>query len=242
MGLFIVLIFAVLAIILFKNNTESRENQETKDILKRRPDCDPYSQEYQDWANEYEESKLNKSIHHPSMKSDVFYQFLLNDLTFRYSCKNNNGAGTDVYYITRPQDKEKVANCFLINLNLTLENFNKVHTNLPRFVYDPSLLSFEESINYRGVVCKFFHHPLTPTGQTAKYPYSLLLGFGTSTNSSAGLYFDKFGNVVKGDLVFWHYKNCYVLKLTVYNKEFQVTQIQILDNGRKEKIFDIKED
>ncbi len=241
MWFLIVVVAIILAIILYKNSTENQENQETKDILKRRPNCDPYIQEYQDWANEYEESKLNKAIHHPSMKSNVFYHFLLSDLTFRYSCENNNGTGTDVYYITSPQDKEKVANCFLLNLNLTLENFNKDHTNFPRFTYDPNLLSFEESINYGGVVCKIFHHPLTPAGQTAKYPYSLLLGFGATTNSSAELYFDKFGNVAKGDLVFWYHKNCYILKLAVYNKEFQVTQIQISDNGRKEKIFDVKE-
>lgn len=216
------------------------KKQETKDILARRPNCDPNSKQYQDWATEYEESKLDKNIRYPEKHEDVFYQFKLEDMTFRYVGYIGNNKYADVYYITNAKYKEKFKN-YLISINLILTNFNKNYPLFPPLSYSPGSLAFDETLTYTKVVCKFFHHPLTPTNKLAKYPYSIMLSFGDSDSSSFTLSFDKFGNAAKGEFVCWHNDVCYLLDAGVYNKEFQIVRAYRNDLGKKVKLFDIKE-
>ena len=178
----------------------------------------------------------NKSVHY-NKQNGIFYQFDVNQMTF-YRSYEKSGIDIDIYYIPKNYI-DKVKN-YVITINAILSSFCQKYQSIELHNYKPNDLIFDKN-GLSDDFCVFLHHPLTATGKIAKYPYSLSLRFGSSDISDLEVYFDKYGNFLKGEFCCWHNKQCYLLTATVFNKELQITKAKINKLGKKEKIFDIKE-
>lgn len=214
----------------------STQEIERQQLIRNRPSIKDRLA-YDAWEDKYHETFLDKTIHY-SAHPDVLYQFDISNLLF-YCSYTKKITNEDCYFI--PQEYyEKVKN-YLQSINTLLSNFSRKTPAFPSIVYSSTQLKFERTDKSINDFCVFLHHPLTQTGKLSKFPYSLTLRFGKEDLSQIKIYFDKFGSFIKGELICWHNKKCYLLTASVFNKELQITKAYINNNGKKEKIFDITE-
>lgn len=189
------------------------------------------------YTNLQEKAPATKVPSHPVYKklADVYYQFDIDKLKL-YTKGQLNKVG-DFYFITPEEYKNKCKN-YVATINLLLKKAHDDCNNFPLIQYNAETLKFDRTDLNINNFCILQHHPLTATGKTAKYPYSILLWFNNKRNDWVHVYFDKNGNFAKGQVNSW-VPEWYGCAIKIFQKELQICRIDKLNSGGvKERIYD----